>query len=243
MKLKMRLTYLLLFLGLVMFSNQAVYAQKVSVSIFQANATCNFSDRSAQNFNQDDLCYGLTANQINYQSRLEPRDEKSEFMTMNRKYYLTDAEINKPSPVMLNSSFNYYAFLKDSAYRLETKAFYLNKSKNQRTTGWILLGAGTATALVGLIGAATSTNEMFGELLVAWDTEAAAKASSKGDTYAFIMLIGIAADLVSIPFFISASHNKKKASTLSFSNQTIYFPLDKSYCRNLYPSLTLRIKL
>jgi len=58
-----------------------------------------------------------------------------------------------------------------------------------------------------------------------------------------ITMTGAAADLVSIPFFISASNNKKKAATLSFGNQSIYPSLDKSYCWNAVPSLTLRIKL
>ena len=235
MNLKMNLIYLSLLTGMVTFSNQAVNAQG-SAAIFQADATNNLLKRSAQDINQGELCLGSTTNQISYKSRFETRDEKSEFIALIRKYYRKDAEINKASPVVLNSSFNYYAFTNDST------TFYLNKSKHQQTAAWILLGAGTTMALVGMIGAGTSETEMFGQLIYASDLDAAAKASSKAGTYIAIMLTGIAADLVSIPFFVSASRNKKRPVTFSFGNQTIYSPLDKSN-RNVVPSLTLRVKL
>jgi hypothetical protein len=234
MNLKMNLIYLSALAGMVMFSNRAVYAQKGSASIFQADATTNILKRSAQDISQGDLCLRLTTNQISYKSRLETRDEKSEFIAMNRKYYRRDAEINKASPVLLNTSFIYHSLPKDSTNRAEITQFYLNKSKHQQTAAWVLLGVGSTMTLVGFIGLNSLT------------TSSTDKGWSRVDklfsSFGFLF-IGVVTDLVSIPFFISASHNKNKAAALSFSNQIIYSPLDKSYSQNVVPSLTLRIKL
>lgn len=90
----------------------------------------------------------------------------------------------------------------------ETKNYYLEKSKNQKTTAWILLGSGTAMAIGGAIG----FSENF------WESSA--------DTYGYIMIAGIVADLVSIPFFISASKNKKKAASLAFNIQNVPYHID-----------------
>jgi hypothetical protein len=241
----MNLTYLLLLLGLVMFLNQAVYAQNGSAAILQADVTNNLLKRFARDSNQYDLCLGSMTVQISYKSYLETRDEESEFIIMNRKYYRKDTEIIKASPLVFNSFFNYYSFPKDSTKLLETREFYLRKSKNQKTVANILVGVGSVAAIVGIVGVAKYGSETLVDSFVPglWDPDAARKAASKADTYSVILLAGIAADLVSIPFFISAHHNKKKAATLSFDNQTIYSPLDKPYCSNLCPSLTLRIKL
>jgi hypothetical protein len=241
MNLKMNLIYLSLLIGMVMFSNQAVNAQKGSAFIFQRDAADNLLKRSFRDTNQGDLCLGLT-NQKCYKSRLETRDEESNFITMNRKYYRKEAEINKALPVDLNSSFNYYSFPNDSTNRAEITHFYLNKSKHQQTAAWVLLGAGSTMAIIGMIGATRASAEMVGSLFTL-DSQTLTKATANGTTYSFIMLTGLAADLVSIPFFISASKNKKKAASLSFGNQTFYAPPDKSYSQNLVPSLTLRIKL
>jgi hypothetical protein len=220
MYLKMNLISLSLLVGLVMNSNKEVNAQKGSAEIFQTDASGEFLKGPAQGFNQGDHCSGLTINQISDKSRLETRNKKSEFIAMNKKYYRKDAEINKASPVVVNSSFSYYTPPKDSTIRLGTKDFFLRRSKNQKTAAWILLGAGTSLIPLSYI--------------VAQDNL---------DVAGVLILSGVVIDLTSIPFFISASHNKKKAASLSFGNQTIYSPLDKSYCRNAVPSLTLRIKL
>jgi hypothetical protein len=239
MNLKMNLTYLLLLLGLVMFSNRAVYAQKETTSELLSDATANFSERLAQNLSRNDLEFGLTTNQLSYKSRLETRDEEAELIAMYRKYYRKDAEIGKASPVVLNSSFNYYSFSKDSTIHLETKEFYLNKSKNQQSAAKTLVGVGTTMIVVGSIGLIISVTSGL------IDTVNSGHSGAEPFVVAslLITMTGAAADLVSIPFFISASNNKKKAATLSFGNQTIYPQLDKSYFGNTVPSLTLRIKL
>ena len=148
MNLKMNLTCLLFLIGLVMFSNRAVYAQ-------------------------NDL-------------------------------------------IAVKASFAWNSFPMDSVNRLETKEFYLNKSKQQKTTAWILLGAGTTLTAVGLIGIGESY-PIFG-----------VADQPKYSLSVAATLIGIATDVLAVSLFIKSSKNKKRASTLSFDTQTIYSPLDKS---------------
>ncbi len=75
-----------------------------------------------------------------------------------------------------------------------TREDYLIKSKNQQETAWILLGTGTVAIGTGM---AIAYNP-YGEL--------------DDGVYSglFIMLGGLIMDVISIPFFISASSNKRK---------------------------------
>ena len=88
------------------------------------------------------------------------------------------------------------------------KEDYLQKSKSQKTTGWVLLAGGTTLAVVGAI--------IFSDSDDWW--------SSDLDTGGFLMLGGVAVDLASIPFFISSAKNARKAATISFNYQKMYFP-------------------
>lgn len=108
----------------------------------------------------------------------------------------------------------------------ETKNFFLEKSRHQKSAGWILLGTGTAMACGGLIG--------FGN---SWDTGS----PTETDIYGFVFLTGIIANLTSIPFFLSAGNNRKKAATLSFSCQNTFFKLNNTHSLSIQPTLTLRI--
>lgn len=128
-------------------------------------------------------------------------------------------------------------FPHDSTRYLETKEFYLNKSKKQKTEGWYFLGIGTTFIIVGTIGFVNETNKTPN------DVGSGVDSFLKAGLFGAVILGGIVTDLISVPFFISSSHNKKMAASLSFVNQRIYSPLDKSLGRNVFPSLTLRIKL
>ncbi len=83
----------------------------------------------------------------------------------------------------------------------DTKAYYLQKSRNQKTAAWVLLGGGTALIGIGLL-IGNRDNSSFDE--------------------AGIGLIvgsgGLAACIGSIPLFISARKYKAKAN-LSFGTQ------------------------
>lgn len=115
---------------------------------------------------------------------------------------------------------------------MSSKDYYLQKSKNQFTTGWVLLGTGTTMAVVGVIG--------FDKNFVIFGEGGNAK---KADTYGYIMLAGLVMDIVSIPVLISASKNKKKSARIVISNQIIYQPQANlmAFQKQTIPSLTLKI--
>ena len=110
-----------------------------------------------------------------------------------------------------------------------SKEDYLQKSKNQKKTGWILLGGGTAIAVVGSI---SLSNQDF------WSSD-----DSGYDTAAILVLGGLATGLVSIPFFISSAKNARKAATISFNYQKMYFPQQHTFVAKPQPVITLRIPL
>ena len=107
--------------------------------------------------------------------------------------YLTSADnislINKPDSKTI-SAFNADTIIKNYSY-------YLQKSKNKRTAGWVFLGGGVVAIGAGLaIGA--NKNATFDDAA----------------TGGIIAVVGALASLGSIPFFVSASSNKRKAGLL-----------------------------
>lgn len=108
----------------------------------------------------------------------------------------------------------------------QTQDFYLQKNKNQNTAGWVLLLSGTAMTVGGGIA--------FGN---SWGTYS----YTATDIYGFIMLAGVVADLVSIPLFISAGVNKRKAASISFNYQNYSLHYKNAICSNSVASMTLRI--
>ena len=108
------------------------------------------------------------------------------------------------------------------------KEFYLSRSRNQKNTAWILLLSGTAMTIGGSVAFDKS-----------WD-EGSAMAT---DIFGYITLAGVMADLASIPFFISAGKNKRRAASISFNLQ--HYPPCHYIAGNTSPcaSILLRIPL
>lgn len=107
-----------------------------------------------------------------------------------------------------------------------TKEYYLQKSKNQNKTGWILLSGGTIMIVTGIIGFSDS-----------WYNSS----NSTTDAYGFIFLGGIVSTLASAPLFISSGSNARKAARLSLNNQPILCPTQTFCIQNPQPSLLLTI--
>lgn len=107
-----------------------------------------------------------------------------------------------------------------------SKEYYLEKSKKQKTTGWVMLAGGAVITIVGLIGFSSTYDDT---------------SYSTTDAYGFMTVGGPLICLGSIPFFISSGSNAKKAATLSFSNQPILMPQQGSLVQNSQPSLSLKI--
>lgn len=114
-----------------------------------------------------------------------------------------------------------------------SKQDYLDKSKRQKTTAFIMLGGGVAFATAGSI--------MFSENFTLFGASDA-EDNAAGIGAAMVVVGGLAA-VGSIPVFISSSNNAKKAASMGFKNEPTNIP---KYAGNLprsIPSLTFIIPL
>lgn len=109
-----------------------------------------------------------------------------------------------------------------------TKEDYLLKSKKQKK-GAVVLIIGGSTLVA--IGAAISLGEAFRENV---------EYTSTGDV---VMIIGGTAMVASIPLFIAASRNKKKALSVSFRNESVPFFYKGTLTKKYLPSLCLKMNL
>ncbi len=107
---------------------------------------------------------------------------------------------------------------------LITRQKYLDKSKNQRTAGFIILGAGTV--LVGA-GAIRSVNDLF----------------TDNETGGYMMIGGAVLALLSIPEFISSRTNARKAASLGFRNQDIRIPQWGGWTSRMQPAIGFTMDL
>ncbi|APA00614.1 MULTISPECIES: hypothetical protein [Flavobacterium] len=109
-----------------------------------------------------------------------------------------------------------------------SKEYYLEKSKKQKKTGWIVLGTGLGIAAIGGLVQLSNSNSS------SWNFDF---------TGAYIAIGGGVLSLASIPCFVSAAKNKKMAVALTIDNQNILLPQDNSFTFKKQPSLCLRIEL
>ena len=115
------------------------------------------------------------------------------------------------------------------------KTDYLRKSKNQKTTAWILLGGGVAMMITGIIIENNTTNyEPAGSIYLVDEGSTAG---------AVLFLAGGVASLTSIPFFIASGKNKRKALSVSFKNELVPQLRKNTLVRLPIPSIKLVVKL
>jgi hypothetical protein len=106
--------------------------------------------------------------------------------------------------------------------------YFLQRSKTQKKTGWIILGSGLGIAALGGIVQAAKENQGNGS----WNFDF---------TGLWIAIGGGCVSLSSIPFFISSGVNARKAATLTLSSQQVFIPQQNIYARTTVPSTTLKI--
>jgi len=118
---------------------------------------------------------------------------------------------------------------------------FLQKSKNQKTAAWILLGGGVILETVGILQAGMDdmgtlvngfSNALGGQNVI--------EDSSDGTA---LMIVGGAAMLGSIPLFVSASKNRQKGYSVSFKSQPLDMPRLSSKAGKNIPALTISIPL
>lgn len=119
-----------------------------------------------------------------------------------------------------------------------SKQDYLDKSRNQKTTGFILLGGGVAMIAVGSI--------LFADDAVDTAISCTYLNCSSGsgiESGMVISAVGGLAILGSIPVFISSGKNARKAAQLTFSNEPTFIPKYVGNIPRSIPSVSLLIPL
>lgn len=100
-----------------------------------------------------------------------------------------------------------------------TKQEYLQKSKEQKTSAFVLLGLGSASLAI------------------------AAPGKVSMGTAGILVIGGGAAIVASIPLFIAAGKNKKKAMSMSFRFQEMQSPQYNGLAEKKIPSLSIKLHL
>lgn len=116
----------------------------------------------------------------------------------------------KPVILWIALCFSLSTFSQNITDSIDKRQFYLDKSKQQAQTGRILLIGGSAMALAGIVTFSSGSDEGFGF-------------SSGADVGGIMLLAGIAMDFASIPFFVNAAKNSRKAAELSVAYQPLYY--------------------
>ena len=106
---------------------------------------------------------------------------------------------------------------------------YLKKSKNQKTTAWILLGGGAALIGAGYLIDFTAAPGSFDDI------------AKKGA----VVAVGAISSIVSIPFFIASAKNKRRAMAATAHLEIQGSPAFQGPTRlnTLFPAASIKISL
>ncbi len=108
------------------------------------------------------------------------------------------------------------------------RAEYLEKRLKQKRTGWILLGGGLVMTASGL---GINMGQSYGS-------------SADNDNGMGLFIVGAITTIVSIPFFIAAHKNKKRAAAVLVRQQQLFYPAGgPGFIAKTQPTLTLRVRL
>jgi len=125
----------------------------------------------------------------------------------------------------------------------DEKEFYLRKNKRQSTTGNVLVLSGATMIIVGAIIAGTSSSgESSSDSSNGWSANIDVPNIPPPEAV-ILILGGITTGLISIPFYVSASINKKKAMKITLQpdiNLSKIHWSTKAHC-NLGLSLKIRL--
>jgi hypothetical protein len=114
-----------------------------------------------------------------------------------------------------------------------TRDYYLSKSKNQKTMGWVLLAGGTGLVIAGIAVGSSDDNNDPNEL----------DFGPNFDAGVWLLGGGLVVGAASIPFFVSSANNARKAAFVSLINQKIIIPRSGQLILRTQPAISLRINL
>lgn len=113
-----------------------------------------------------------------------------------------------------------------------TRDYYLSKSKNQKTMGWVLVAGGTSLVIAG-IAVGNDDNNDPNEL----------DFGPNFDVGLWLLGGELVVGAASIPFFVSSANNARKAALVSLINQKIIIPRSGQLILKTQPAIALRINL
>ena len=107
-----------------------------------------------------------------------------------------------------------------------TRGYYLQKSHDQKATGWILLSVGALASAGGIVWA-------LGDVF------------SQDETPDVLFFSGLGIMAASIPFFIASGRNKRKAEEahVYLKLEKTLMPQNQSIVLKSYPAVAIRIAL
>jgi len=119
----------------------------------------------------------------------------------------------------------------------KVKTDYLNKRFHQNTAAHLMLWCGLAATITGGV---ISTNDNTEPGLFGFPVRSDKKYKSAGDIIAIAGLVSMAG---SIPLFIAASKNKRRAMSVSLKNETTRQLLKENFVTVAVPSISFKISL
>ncbi|MDB5249188.1 MAG: hypothetical protein JWQ40_3582 [Segetibacter sp.] len=115
--------------------------------------------------------------------------------------------------------------------------YYLQKSRDQKSGGALMLLAGTAMSSIALImGLHQLSDAVF-------NTFSDTPPKKAGAATEVLFYTGIGLSLGSLPLFIASKRNSRVAATISLHNQKTLYPQQNSVALKNQPALTLRVPL
>ena len=123
--------------------------------------------------------------------------------------------------------------LKSNSSNLVTKETLLLKSKKQKKAAKILLITGGSVIL---LSGAVAVAE--GLMFVA---TYGSNEDNIGAAFAAVFTVGLLSCAASIPFYIAAGHNKRKAASISFQQQKAPFLQNNSIAGKMVPAVSIKI--
>lgn len=144
--------------------------------------------------------------------------------------------MKKVAAIALLLMFSVAAFTQNNPSAVPlTKEDLLQKSKNQRTAGWVLLGGGAGLVLAGSI---VMVDAIGNDLFVNSNNY-----NSKTNTGTVLVVAGLVAMGGSIPLLIVGHKNHKKAMALALTNKNIQMLQKGSWSYQSYPAISFSIHI
>lgn len=114
-----------------------------------------------------------------------------------------------------------------------TRDYYLTKSENQKTMGWIMLAGGTGLVIAGIAVGNGDNNNDPNEL----------DFGPNFDAGLWLLGGGLVVGAGSIPFFISSANNARRAASISIINQRILMADGTRFVARIQPAILIRVVL